>query len=66
MAEHTQPSIISHIEAQANEKKRTQPSDDEIFDELENELDDDFDLGALREQRMQQLKKEYVCQCQML
>ncbi|KAI5125011.1 hypothetical protein M0805_007435 [Coniferiporia weirii] len=33
-------------------------SDDEIFAELEKDLDNDFDLGALREQRMEELKRE--------
>ena len=33
-------------------------SDDEIFEELEKELDDDFDIAALRERRLEELKHE--------
>lgn len=58
MAQASGPSIISHIEAQSNEKDKASVSDEEILDELENELDDDFDLGALRERRMEELKRE--------
>lgn len=32
--------------------------DDELFEELEK--DDDFALASFREQRLEQLKKEYV------
>ena len=53
-------SVISRIEEQGIDKKQAGISDEEIFDELENELDDDFDLGGLRERRMEELKKEYV------
>ena len=53
-------SVISRIEEQGTDKKQSGISDEEIFDELENELDDDFDLAGLRERRMEELKKEYV------
>lgn len=33
-------------------------SDDEVFAELEREIDDNFDLGALREQRIEELSRE--------
>ncbi|TDL29484.1 thioredoxin-like protein [Rickenella mellea] len=33
-------------------------SDDDEFSKLENEMDNDFDLGALREKRMEELKRE--------
>ena len=35
-------------------------SDDEIFAELEREVDDSFDIGAMRERRLEELKKECV------
>ena len=53
-------SVISRIEEQGIDNKQSGISDEEIFDELENELDDDFDLAGLRERRMGELKKEYV------
>ena len=33
-------------------------SDDELFAELEKEIDEDFDMGALREQRLEELRRE--------
>ncbi|KAH8118311.1 thioredoxin-like protein [Phellopilus nigrolimitatus] len=33
-------------------------SDDELFAQLEKELDDELDLGALREQRLEELQRE--------
>lgn len=33
---------------------------DEMFDELERELDDGFDMGGFRERRLEELKREYV------
>lgn len=38
-------------------------SDDEIFAELEKEIDEGFDIGALRERRLEALKREYVAIC---
>jgi hypothetical protein len=36
----------------------TKDSDDELLDELEAELDDDFDLGGFRERRMEELRTQ--------
>lgn len=36
------------------------PSDDELLEELEREIDDDFDLNGFREKRLQELKQEYA------
>ena len=36
------------------------PEDLELFEELERELEDGFDMGALRERRMEELKRECV------
>lgn len=33
-------------------------SDDEIFAELEKDIDENFDMTALREQRLEELKHE--------
>lgn len=33
-------------------------SDDELLDELEADLDNDFDLGGFRERRMEELKAQ--------
>ncbi|THH10225.1 hypothetical protein EW145_g1471 [Phellinidium pouzarii] len=49
-------SLTSQFTAKKNDTSGT--SDDEIFAELEKDLDEDFDLGALREQRMEELKRE--------
>lgn len=38
-------------------------SDDEIFAELEKEIDEGFDMGALREKRLEALKREYAAIC---
>lgn len=35
-------------------------SDDEVFAELEREIEDDFEIGALRERRIEELRKEWV------
>lgn len=35
-------------------------SDGEIFEELERDIDEYFDFGALREKRLEELKQEYV------
>lgn len=35
-----------------------EPSDDELFAELEREVEEDFDMGAMREQMMERLKRE--------
>ena len=32
--------------------------DSDLFEELERELEDGFDMGALRERRMEELKQE--------
>lgn len=40
--------------------RESTPSDDELLEELERCLDDDFDLNGLREKKLQELKREYV------
>ena len=54
---HTDTSIS---EAHIEDDEIAKDSDDELFDELEREIDNDFDLGALREQRIEELKQEYA------
>ncbi|PAV20931.1 gtpase inhibitor [Pyrrhoderma noxium] len=48
----------STSEAHMEDDEIAKDSDDELFDELEREIDNDFDLGALREQRIEELKQE--------
>ena len=50
----------STSEARIEDDEIAKDSDDELFDELEREIDNDFDLGALREQRIEELKQEYA------
>ena len=50
----------STSEAHIEDDEIAKDSDDEVFDELEREIDNDFDLGALREQRIEELKQEYA------
>ena len=50
----------STSEAHIEDDEIVKDSDDELFDELEREIDNDFDLGALREQRIEELKQEYA------
>lgn len=40
--------------------RESTPSDDELLEELERCLDDDFDLSTLREKRLQELRREVV------
>ena len=42
----------------ATSSTRDETSDDELFAELEKEIDEDFDMGALREQRLEELRHE--------
>ncbi|GJJ07477.1 hypothetical protein Clacol_001679 [Clathrus columnatus] len=42
----------------ASEDHEDTPSEDELLEELEKELDDDFDSSGFREKRLQQLKLE--------
>lgn len=41
-----------------NEVEDANESDDEIFSKLEKEIEDDFDMAAFREQRLEGLKRE--------
>lgn len=45
-------------ETHGSDQEAKRDSDDELFDELEREIDDDFDLGALREQRIEEIRQE--------
>lgn len=45
----------------SGDKDYENDSDDEIFAELEKEIDEDFDMTALRERRLEELQQECVC-----
>jgi len=45
-------------EPKSHDDGASDSSDDNILDDLEKEIEDDFDMGALREQRMEELKRE--------
>lgn len=42
------------------EQAQAQEQIDDLLNDLERELDDDFDLGGFRERRMQELRSEYA------
>lgn len=58
------PTVVSLAlrlhEPKSHDDGASDSSDDNILDDLEKEIEDDFDMGALREQRMEELKREYV------
>lgn len=41
------------------------PEDADLFEELDTELEDGFDLGGLRERRMEELRRECVSELAM-
>lgn len=42
------------------EREDGDASDDELFAELERDIDEHFDMTAMREHRLEELKQEYV------
>ena len=50
--------ILPGASLRNEESEDTNTSDDEIFSELEREIEDDFDMAAFREQRLEELKRE--------
>ena len=48
----------SHPAASNEQVDDSNANDDEIFEELEREIEDDFDMVAFREQRLEELKRE--------
>ena len=55
MADDRIASLTTHVSTSG---ERDDASDDELFAELEKEIDEDFDMGALREQRLEELRQE--------
>ena len=55
MADDRIASLTAHVSTSRNSDDA---SDDELFAELEKEIDEDFDMGALREQRLEELRQE--------
>lgn len=50
----------SKTAALVGDMEKSNASDDELFADLEDELDNEFDMSGLRERRMQQLQEEYA------
>ena len=41
-------------------RRVAEDDDDELFEQLEKELEDDFELAGIRERRMEEMKRECV------
>lgn len=55
MADNHIASLTTQVSTSDN---HGEASDDELFAELEKEIDENFDMGALREQRLEELRQE--------